>query len=433
VVAPGLHLSLTSTTINQTPTTDFSARDGNSIFISAGTSSKFHDVMRTRKSNKTKRFVAPTASDEASDGDDVQSEADPEDVGDDEGEQESASDNETGRAASAKKKNNPVLRVQGQRGRSEVFKETASKTNPHILPAYPLDLRNPTRVYTGRLERHSRYSAMASVMYGPRREGVKLIWQLVDRWSRFPVLPPALPPQSPMGILPSPWLAPGFEVNQELVACDWYNRAHVGSGGVQQVRRLLDEQGNRLTSGRDGDMITLLGPWDSQKEFRMRHGRTLTLGQSGFPIEEEENTDAPPLGWLLDIDGLVTSLDWAPGKIGDRQILALLALPHSDQSNKQADDLESVKVEVRTKGSIQLWEFSGTVLETGLARPSRLSPRYLAAICLDWGRPNFIKWCPIPLNSVGSLGILAILCEDGLVRIINVDFVMDPEDTIYGE
>ncbi|KAK3323885.1 hypothetical protein B0T19DRAFT_476890 [Cercophora scortea] len=298
-----------------------------------------------------------------------------------------------------------------------------SRRGFHDIPQYPLETRIVTRVYAGPLRRYARYSALRDAMYGPEYQRIKIIWDLEMRWASFPVLPPRFPPQHAKGVVASPWLAPGFEMDQDRRAFHWYDDYVVQSSVVQASHFMTARAGQRLIPRAGGDLVTFVGPYDAQREVRLAQGCSVALSSRGVPIDDgagAADADDPPSGWMLDIGGLPLAMGWAPSTSRDTQVLAVAAVPFSDQELGRPDDPKTTP-EADSAGSIQLWEFTADAGQrTGLAVPSACPPRLLHTLCFNWGRPKRLQWCPVPFSSADIYGMLAVLCGDGKARVIEV-------------
>ncbi|KAK3687601.1 hypothetical protein B0T22DRAFT_132829 [Podospora appendiculata] len=300
-----------------------------------------------------------------------------------------------------------------------------SRRGFHDIPQYPLETRIVTRVYAGPLRRYARYSALRDAMYGPEYQRIKIIWDLEMRWANFPVLPPRFPPQHAKGVVASPWLAPGFEQDQDRRALHWYDDYAVNSSAVQSSHFLPPKAGQRLIPRAGGDLVTFVGPYDAQKEVRLAQGCSASLSTTGLPINDPDVGDAaaddPPAGWMLDIGGLPLAMGWAPSASRDVQVLAIAAVPFADQELGRPDDPKTTP-EADSAGSVQLWEFAADADQkaAGLAVPSACPPRLLHTVCFNWGRPKRLQWCPVPFSSADIYGMLAVLCGDGKARVIEV-------------
>ena len=302
--------------------------------------------------------------------------------------------------------------------------------DPHELLQYPIRSRNFTRVYTGPLRGRMLFGVLRDLMYGPDYEGISLIWGLLDRWAFFPVLPPALPPRHPEGLIPSPWLSAGFEASIHAANSKWCRNRQAFSPLPQKSHSLSANDTRTFVPNTEGNVMTLLGPWDGQKEYRLKPGSPLSLSLSNIAVDDPNVTDKTPSGWIFDVGGLVLALDWAPSRDQENQILCLAVVPHSDQETRQTDD-ESQAEEGTNSGSIQFWEFTADSQDQErLPRPSNTTPSFLGALCFDWGRPKRLQWCPAPITAEnGTYGILAVLCGDGLVRVIEIKTAKDSSNT----
>lgn len=175
-------------------------------------------------------------------------------------------------------------RPSGAAGRMMILQNRKSL---HDIPHYPLETRIVTRVYAGPLRRYARYSALRDAMYGPEYERIKVIWDLEIRWANFPVLPPGLPPDDPQGVMPSPWVARGFEAGQVRRGARWYDEWAVHASGmgveVQSTRAVGEEEGElkKRFLPRSKDLLTVVGPWDKQEEFVLGQGGVFARGAKG--------------------------------------------------------------------------------------------------------------------------------------------------------
>jgi transcription factor C subunit 6 len=293
-----------------------------------------------------------------------------------------------------------------------------SRKNFHDIPHYPLETRIVTRVYAGPLRRYARYSALRDTMYGPEYDRIKVIWDLETRWADFPVLPPRMPPSDHQGIIRSPWLPRAFEVIQEKRVFSWCQDHRIGSPFAQQPQQLPPPLGQELVPTAEGDIITLVGPWDKQKEVRLSQGNSFSVSPSGLPVDDPDCSDRTPSGWTFDVGGIPLAISWAP-TLHSVQVLAVATVPFSDQKPASKDGPKVEEAE-QTTGCIQLWGFLPHRRPGELAFPSAEPPRLLGTKCFDWGRPKRLEFCPVPMDVYGLHGMLAVLSGDGKARVIDV-------------
>jgi len=305
-----------------------------------------------------------------------------------------------------------------------------SRKSYHDIPHYPLETRIVTRVYAGPLRRYARYSALRDSMYGPEYPRIKIIWDLEIRWANFPVLPPRLPPDDPHGIIPSPWLPAGFERTQERNAFYWYDDYLAKSPETQQSHYISPEHAENLIPRADGNLATVIGPWGNQKEFHLSQGSSISLSQSGLPVDDPDSKDKTPSGWMLDLGGIPLAMGWAPSASKTAQLLAVATIPFADQEpmvQQKEKAAAAGEKQPDTVGCIQFWEFTADHTEGGLPTPSTTLPFLLIAKFFDWGRPKRLQWCPVSFEKAGLHGLLAILCGDGKARVIDVKRVADTD------
>ncbi|KAK3352794.1 WD40-repeat-containing domain protein [Lasiosphaeria hispida] len=303
-----------------------------------------------------------------------------------------------------------------------------SRRGYHDIPQYPLETRIVTRVYAGPLRRYARYSALRDSMYGPEYQRIKIIWDLENRWTDFPLLPPKLPPDDPQGIAPSPWVPAGFELSQERSAYHWYDEYQISCPEVQRSHIVSSKHLQQLLSRAEGGgLATLIGPWEGQQQLTLNSGEGFALTTSGVPPTESSNEKMN--GWMFDVGGIPLAVAWAPLSRRSSQVLAVASIPFADQELEGSRE-KSVTGVPDTTGCIQFWEFTSDGREEGMATPSRSPPKLLATKFFDWGRPKRLQWCPVPLDSTGIYGVLAVLSGDGRARIVEVRNI-DPNNTHY--
>ncbi|KAL2189412.1 hypothetical protein L209DRAFT_761837 [Thermothelomyces heterothallicus CBS 203.75] len=306
-----------------------------------------------------------------------------------------------------------------------------SRKGFHDIPHYPLETRIVTRVYAGPLRRYARYSALRDAMYGPEYERIKVIWDLEIRWSEFPVLPPRFPPEDQQGVIPSPWLPRGFERGQEKRALAWYDDFQISAPQIQQSRVLPPGDGRRFVPQAEGDIITLVGPWNRQKEVRLSQGGSVSVSPTGLPVNHPDAPNKTPNGWMLDTGGIPLAVSWAPLSRQDIQVLAVATVPFSDQQPAGGDGPREDATD-KTAGCVQLWEFvPGERRQGQLPSPSAQLPRLLSVKCFNWGRPKRLQFCPVALDSSGLYGLLALLTDDGTARVIDTKVVENEDTPLY--
>ncbi|KAK0642027.1 hypothetical protein B0T16DRAFT_431603 [Cercophora newfieldiana] len=358
-------------------------------------------------------FDAQAEAVQAQDDDDDDAEADP---SDDEPQDQADAGPAKGKPAQPKRQRNPGAgMIQSRRG----F---------HDIPHYPLETRIVTRVYAGPLRRYARYSALRDAMYGPEYQRIKIIWDLDNRWRDYPLLPPKLPSDDPQGITPSPWLPAGFELDQQRHAFLWYDNYKIRSPEIQQAHHPIHpdpQTSGHLLPEVKGDMALLLGPWDRQVECILSPRSGLLLDPLDVPIESPESASEKASGWIFDVGGIPLALAWAPLSERSAQVLAVASIPFSDQEPIQTQVITNPPEKPDTTGCIQLWEFPCDPSTEGQATPGHSVPRLITASFFDWGRPKRLQWCPVPLDTSGIYGLLAVLCGDGKARVIEFKCLED--------
>lgn len=293
-----------------------------------------------------------------------------------------------------------------------------SRKSSHHIPTYPHETRVVTRVYAGPLRRYARYTALRDIMYGPEYHRIRIVWDMDNRFRDWALLPPRR--RGANGVTRTPWVPRGFERGEEArgVAV-WEGRK--GEAG---------KTGERLP-GVEG-VVALVGPWEGQEEvrFNVGEGRALEAKTGGTVVGEGEKVG----GWMFDVGGVPLAMAWAPSKGKEAQVLAVAAVPFSDQEPVRNQTVPVPEKPDTEPGWVQFWRVKRRKVEgeKGLALPDSSPPQLAMVKFFAWGRPKRLEWCPVPLDAAGLCGVLAVLFSDGRARVLDVDSMDDVVKTVYG-
>lgn len=384
--------------------------------------------MRTRKSNRSKRYTVEKYDFEGSSDDEfVERRAKGDDKDDDNFDagaaEESAEDEDAALEQEALESGASVSDPEGvldrfSRQRVKPIKpfnvRAAVSTGYTDIEPVPADGRI-VRAYCGPYDRILRGRHLADAWYGQHANGVQTAMALLERWMDWTVLPPKLR----LGERDEgqrdrePW-SPGFFEREAFNAKHWYERVREDVERLDARVMISPEEAQRYYFGR-GPMPVLMGPYESQAEVMFEPLHSYTLSHSGLPFDQDQAEDKTAAGWMLDTGGIVLGLDWAPHheQADDHpQLLAVAVIPHSDQEDYNYEQ-ESVNPEFERYGAVQVWEVRGERSEEeGFLRPSTQPPRLRKTLCFETGRVRRVKWAP-------ACGLLAILSGDGSVSIVN--------------
>ncbi len=287
----------------------------------------------------------------------------------------------------------------------------------HEIPPYPSDVR-VTRTYAGPMKRWERFQSLVEVLYGPDLDSLRIIDGLRARWSDRPVLP-AKADDYNGGVVRSPWLPDGFEQKQRDYFRAWYDKYHETSGSVQRSHPVPPKNALKMLPQPDGDLIALVGPAPSQQQVRFSWSHSVCLQASGRPLEPAEAPEKASAGWMFDVGGIPIAAAWANRTGEVDQLLALAVIPHADQMFFGEETVKSPE-DSKKAGCLQLWQFSFIKDKASIVRPSRDPPRLASVLYFDWGRPQRIQWCPVHLPPGPTYGLLGLLCDDGRLRVVDV-------------
>ncbi|KAI1470101.1 WD40 repeat-like protein [Daldinia caldariorum] len=292
---------------------------------------------------------------------------------------------------------------------------------------YPTDpAQKWTRTYVGPVKRWTRLEFLVDYWFGDVEDRREIFNDFIQLWYNYQLLPPKLPQGShQLDVARNGWMPGNFTQYTEEKYRNWYER-YLATRTISQTSTPIDkEKAFRWFFPRDeGKIHVLLGHVLNQKEHLMKQGDCLSFSDSGLPIEDESSDDSQIGGWLLDVGGIVLSMGWAPIKGQVDQLLAMSVIPHSDQAFYR-DLNDAPKPSELKDGAIQIWKFGVEKDREGISRPARSSPKLIRTICFYWGRVNRMQWCPVPLTITHGVALLAVLCGDGKLRIIEIK--RDPE------
>lgn len=265
--------------------------------------------------------------------------------------------------------------------------------------------------YTGPYDRATRGQSLLTTWYGPDIENIRRLQALQRQWIPWTVLPPK-------------YITPLEEDDQ--------GPHNPSSAPLQQTRRAFRQEHRHPGSyvALHGDARTpyqqprlgirlVMGPPDAHTheqhhEWTMYPGDTFSLTQSWLPYHEDASEEKLPMGWMLDAGGIVTGMDWCPRQDPDcTQLLALAVLPHTDQESYPYES-EHQRPDFQRHGTVQVWAMNGVEMD-GVLRPSPRAARLRRTICMDFGRINRVRWCPV---SDATTRYMAVLCGDGRVCVV---------------
>lgn len=293
-----------------------------------------------------------------------------------------------------------------------------SRKSSHHIPTYPHETRVVTRVYAGPLRRYARYTALRDIMYGPEYHRIRIVWDMDNRFRDWALLPPRR--RGANGVTMTPWVPKGFERGEEAR----------GVAVWEGKRSEAEETGEKLP-GVEG-VVALVGPWEGQEKVRfdVGEGRELEAKTGGAVLGEGDKVG----GWMFDVGGIPLAMAWAPSKGKEAQVLAVAAVPFSDQEPVRNQTVPVPEKPDTEPGWVQFWRVKRRKVEgeKGLALPDSSPPQLAMVKLFAWGRPKRLEWCPVPLDAAGLCGVLAVLFGDGRARVLDVDSMDDVVKTIYG-
>ena len=336
----------------------------------------------------------------------------------------------------------------------------APERSIYKIPHFPQDSR-ATRVYSGPVRKWDSRKAPVGPIYGPRNDDVALFEELRARYRgcRCPVPAPlaSLEGAGHGEVLDSPWLPDGLEKEQQAAHREWYIKYVTDNASSDKETDWLSERKaaaylpwnvspraalQLFPSTCPPHMIgKIFTPGDCSAYNRSvmfglgrYNSESLSEGAPVPPLPQPDATNnAPPEHFIFHPGGKVLSLAWAPSSNTSSTsssvpaLLAVAVVPQDDSASANGSSEDVLAGEgTRTNksertGSIQFWRLP---LYRGKAPPavegSDYLPRMYRLSCFDWGWPRRMEWCPVKPHDATMPSLLAVLTEDGIVRVIKV-------------
>ena len=188
----------------------------------------------------------------------------------------------------------------------------------------------------------------------------------------------------------------------------------------------------------------LMGPYGKQRVFELPVNSSLHLNEAWKPSDLDAVDDkaseekAEREGWILNIGNPIICLDWATNQDGETQYLAVATAQFADPANQELSKVSPAFTPLSpSRSCIQIYAFTATPTPGYESLfHLRVPPRLRLVICTEWGDVRQLKWCHIPRQSRDedarskiSLGLLASIWSDGLLRVLDVQIEKSSEKT----
>ncbi|RYO87248.1 hypothetical protein DL763_006444 [Monosporascus cannonballus] len=312
--------------------------------------------------------------------------------------------------------------------------DQGSVSSLSVVQEYPTDPSTKwTRSYAGPVKRWTRLQLLTRFWFGDRDNYLDIVGDFVRLWWEHQILPPKLVSKHDLRVASHPWMPDNFREDQEIKFRQLYERYLAKrTNGPMTSPIGSDKAFGRFLPQTDDDLTVILGHVADQKEHHFKRGQNMSFSGLGNPIGETDDGRTKGSGWLLDVAGIVVSMAWAPSNSRTHQLLAMAVVPFSDQAfyhDPKKAKLESEKKE----GSVQIWRFEADEDNRGLVHPARRPPTLMHALCFSWGRASRLQWSPVPLTSNDRIGLLAVLCGDGKLRVLEIKNTAQSSEGTFGK
>lgn len=292
----------------------------------------------------------------------------------------------------------------------------------HVVPPYPTDSRQ-TRIYDGPLTPWTRAQQLLKILYGPEPGHIKVIRGMLNKWFDSQTLPKIS--NEEVAVMHSPWLAEDYEDKEKRWSRMWFEKYRAASHELQKSRKIRSEHID-MFKPQPHEIICFMGPFNQQKQVRTSYGSGLPVTHSGEPLRNnDDNSSAPdpPKGWLIDTGGIPLSIGWAPLRGHREQFLAVCTVPYADQELRD-HDAPAADPEEKKRGSIQIWTIP-------CHREAASAACLATSLQFDFGRSKRLQWCPVAPPDDHTVGMLGVLCGDGQARVFEVLKLTTAQET-YG-
>ncbi|KAK5118077.1 hypothetical protein LTR62_004123 [Meristemomyces frigidus] len=173
----------------------------------------------------------------------------------------------------------------------------------------------------------------------------------------------------------------------------------------------------------------VMGPAAEQKLFHLHTQQSLSLerpwSRTGVPHAETNNdsTSDERSGFMVNLGGRVQCLEWVSAQRGSSQYLTALVAPiiGHEVADPDAGDNSS---------NIQIWcleaDVQGRVDNT-------MPPRLAVVLRYPWAGVRMMQWCSTHRrpSEIDIPNLLAIIAEDGVLRVCGVPLDLIVDDTEY--
>lgn len=175
----------------------------------------------------------------------------------------------------------------------------------------------------------------------------------------------------------------------------------------------------------------LMGPHTVQQLFTLPVSGSMPLTDA-WPAHPGKRKGYKK-GFMLNIGAKVNNADWAPNQPGRRQFLAVSVLikRKAEHVSNNAPDAPAFTPQWPHEARVQIWEFAAD--EDGYIDTNK-KPKLDLVLCTGWGDVKALRWCRMPCQtspSDRSLGLLAGIWGDGIVRVLDVPLPDNSADTKY--
>ena len=270
--------------------------------------------------------------------------------------------------------------------------------------------------------------------YGASVDDYAQVLKAMAHWTNQTTLPSRNTNEETGGCMHSSFFVEDNDRNLEASNAKkwWVSGGGKGAFTQRQSTRVVDDQeaAAYMPELESAPREVLLGPHANQDIYILKPGDGMPL-RDAWDEDEASVNDAASVekqpyknGFLLNLGARIQSVSWAPQRPGSNQYLVVsVKLPaDAEDASASAREAPAFTPQSPRKSSIQIWKFRADI---NASIDVRSTPELVHNLCTTWGDIRALSWSPAPGHESDAaqarrLGLLACICGDGGLRVINV-------------
>lgn len=310
---------------------------------------------------------------------------------------------------------------------------------PTKSKAKKADPNSPQTYTRGLLDVEHTKNARRTALFGPSPNDFRPIHAARIHWAYDPTLPSRSANDHGLGDMHRSFFVDEAFWKQQLADAQqwWFEQGGQESAHKKQVTHAVEA--SRLAEFMPESQLkarqVLLGPHGRQQVYSLPFHSIVALTDAWEPkarplVDASSALPNYKKGFVLNLSARINCLDWAPGQDGQDQYLAVSVLPERESSHApfEAPQAPAFSPPAPHKSNVQIWKFARS--QDG-SIDMEVMPERILVLCIEWGDVKELKWCPTLYAASEQspekyLGLLAGVCSDGYIRVLNLSLTADP-------